>query len=101
VVSGSYLETQADGLRHAGRTDEALAAIAEAQERARTLDDHHVEAELLRLKGVCLLAQLPDDHRRAAAYFRQALAVARRQRARLPELRAAEALAQLDRDGAD
>jgi len=92
-----FLETQADGLRHAGRTDTALAVIAEAQERGNALDDHHVEAELLRLKGVCLLDQEPDDHGRAASYFRQALAVAQRQRARLPELRAAMALAHLAR----
>lgn len=90
-----FLETQADGLRHAGRTEAALAVIAEAQERGAALDDHHVEAELLRLKGVCLLDQEPGNHGRAEAYFQQALAVAQRQRARLPELRAAMALAEL------
>lgn len=90
-----FLETQADGLRHAGRPSAALSVIDEAMVHGQRLDDHHVEAELFRLRGECHLALKPNDGETAASCFRQAREVARRQRARLPELRAATALVRL------
>ncbi len=90
-----FLETQADGLREAGRPEAALAVIGEALALVERLDDHHVEAELHRLKGACLLDQSSGNAATAERCFRHALAVSRRQHALLPELRAATALARL------
>jgi len=90
-----FLETQADGLREAGRPDEALAVIDEALALAERLDDHHVEAELHRLRGACLLQLSSGQADAAERSFKRALVVSRRQRARLPELRASVALARL------
>lgn len=57
--------------------------------------DRHVEAELHRLAGECLLAAAPADKAAAEASFQRALAVSREQRARGLELRAATSLARL------
>jgi len=89
------LEILADGLRLTRRIDEALVVIEEAQYAAAGLDDHHVEAELLRLKGDCLLARSRKDTVAAARCFQQALSIAQGQGARLYEERAATALASL------
>ena len=90
-----FLETQADGLRQAGKPEEALAVIGEAQELVARLDDHHVEAELHRLQGDCLLELSAENGAAAERCFQQALTVSRRQHALLSELRAAVALARL------
>jgi predicted ATPase len=54
-----------------------------------------VAPELHRLRGELLLLQSRRDRTEAKACFEQALAIAREQGARLPELRAAISLARL------
>jgi FKBP-type peptidyl-prolyl cis-trans isomerase 2/predicted ATPase len=87
----------AEALGAAGRAadglaviDEALAAIAESGERDS-------EAELLRIEGMLYLAS-GGKEAEAEAAFDQALEVAREQKARAWELRAATALARLYHD---
>jgi predicted ATPase len=66
--------------------------------RVNRLEERWFEAHLLRLKGVALLAISPGRTAEAAACYRQAIAVARDQGARLWELRAATSLARLLRE---
>ncbi len=89
------LETLADTLRELGKTDAALAAIDEGWKFVNRLNDRHVEAELHRLKGACLLALPERREAEAEACFRQAISAARRQQAKLLELRAVMSLAEL------
>ncbi len=93
-----FLETMADTLCHLKEFDEALAVIKEARKVVGTLGDRHVEAELHRYEGKCLLGGSSADAVAAEACFQRALTVARGQRARLLELRAATDLAGLWRD---
>ena len=95
-----FLETLADALHQAGQYEEALSVIHEAQAVVERLDDHHVEAELFRLKGHCLLALSPGNKDEAEGYFHRALALAREQQARLLEVRAAAGLARMGAFGA-
>ena len=93
------------------RSDEGLEAISSAFELMRETGERHHEAELYRVKGELLL--LNDERRmmndewqtesgkeggpatEAEACFQQALAIARRQEAKLFELRAAMSLSRL------
>lgn len=71
-----------------GVNDEALAV-------GNTLGDHHVEAELHRLKGESLLGLAVADETAAETSFHQALTISRRQQAKSLELRAATSMARL------
>lgn len=93
-----FLETLADTLCHLKEFDEALAVIKEARAVVEKLGDRHVEAELHRNEGNCLLGGLHPDEAAAEVCFQRALSVARGQQARLLELRAATDLAGLWRD---
>ncbi len=97
-----YLAMLADSNARCGRANDGLAAVAEALETIARTGERYLEAELLRLKGELLLqAGSRDDPARAAdaeACFRQALAVARRQGARILELRSARSLSRLWRN---
>jgi adenylate cyclase len=79
----------------AGRTQEGLALLDEAQGLVAKTGERAVEAEVHRVKGELLLARSPSDEAQAEASFREALAVARRQSAKSWELRAATSLARL------
>jgi predicted ATPase len=85
----------------AGRTDAAGERLAEARARVQETDERWWEAELHRLEGEVLLAAAGDGGRdgdssdRAEACFHSALEVARRQKARSLELRAALSLSRL------
>jgi predicted ATPase len=72
-----------------GRTEEGLRTLDEALAAAHGTGERYYEAELYRLKGELLLAR---DHGEAATEaegcYRQAIEVARRQRAKSLELRA-------------
>jgi predicted ATPase len=59
-------------------------------------DERWFEAELYRLRGECLIAHRSGEQ--AEASFERALAVARRQSAKMWELRAAVSFARLHRD---
>jgi predicted ATPase len=74
-----------------GCINEALAAIQTNKERWR-------EAEVNRVAGEIVLKSPEPDAAKAEAYFEHALAVARRQKAKSWELRAAVSLARLRRD---
>ena len=74
----------------------ALKLITTAIQRAEKTHERHFEAELHRMRGELYLASANPTSAEAA--FQVGLRVARRQRARLWELRAAASLARLRRD---
>lgn len=82
----------------AGRTEKALAALAEGALASRTTGECWYEAELHRQEGELLLRQSIANRRAASACFYQAIAVAHRQGGRSLELRAATSLARVWRD---
>jgi predicted ATPase len=82
----------------AGHAAQGLELIAEALSCVETTGECWFEAELHRVRGKLLLALPEPDQPEAEACFRQALAVAREQDARMWELRAAASLARLWRD---
>jgi predicted ATPase/DNA-binding winged helix-turn-helix (wHTH) protein len=98
-----YLALLAEALDHMGQAEEGLAALGEALELARATGEHYYEAELHRLQGELLLRhataggrrtkgsppQAPSARREAEACFREAITLARQQRAKALELRAA------------
>jgi DNA-binding winged helix-turn-helix (wHTH) protein/predicted ATPase len=92
-----YRALLAEACGRVGRIDEGLNAVADAFADLRRTDERWWEAELHRLRGelLCLATtdlRLATD---AAACFRAALDVARRQQAKSLELRAAVSLARL------
>lgn len=78
-----------------GRFDAALSVHDEAFALGNTLGDHHVEAELHRLKGEALCGLSGANAAQAEVHFDQALSISRRQQAKSLELRTAISLAQL------
>jgi predicted ATPase len=79
-----------------GQVPEALALVAEALAQVRGSRTYFYEAELYRLRGVLVLqagGRAAEDE--AEANFRQALGIAKRQKARALELRAAVSLCRL------
>jgi predicted ATPase len=87
-----HLALLAEVLNREGKTEEALAALAEALQLVEATGERFCEAELHRLRGELLAGRSPAE---AEAAFRQALAVAGRQQARSSRLRAALGLARL------
>jgi TOMM system kinase/cyclase fusion protein len=95
-----FLALLAEACAVAGRPEEGLTALAEAQEFADATGERFWQAEIHRLQGELLLQHDPLATPDAEVYFHQALAVAHRQQARSLELRAALSLARLwDRQG--
>jgi predicted ATPase len=90
-----FLMLFADAWLRLGRPDEAQAAIKEGLVRAEATGEHFCTAELHRLSARACLARDARDARSAEAALDAALAAARRQSARLFELRAACDLARL------
>jgi DNA-binding winged helix-turn-helix (wHTH) protein/predicted ATPase len=79
-----------------GQFPEALTLVAEALNQVRGSRTYFYEAELYRLRGTLVLqigGRAGEDE--AEANFRQALAIAKRQKARALELRAAVSLCRL------
>ena len=102
----SYLVLMADALLAADRVDDGLRAVADAVETIARTGEHFYEAELYRVKGDLLLKcdlQIADEspHQQSSTRteaelcFKKAIEIARRQRARAFELRAAISLARL------
>jgi DNA-binding winged helix-turn-helix (wHTH) protein/tetratricopeptide (TPR) repeat protein len=101
----SFLLTMfAEVLGDAGKTEEGLTAIREALDASRSTGVNHHDAEIYRLKGELLLQRIGKDRTRGKANpkltevescFEQAIAIARRQQAKLFELRATTSLARL------
>jgi predicted ATPase len=92
-----YLALLAEALGRDGQFEEGLAVLAKALALARETGEEFHGAELHRLQGEFLLRHPPADDAslKAEACFRHALAIARRQKARSLELRAAVSLARL------
>ena len=85
-----------DACRMAGQWQTALGHFAEAQRLAEATEERWFQAETLRLTGDVRLGT--GDSAGAEASYGEALAIARRQSAKLWELRAATSLARLWRD---
>ncbi|MFL5251490.1 MAG: response regulator [Rhodopila sp.] len=82
----------------AGRPEQGMMEIDQALATAERNGAWFQGPDILRLKGELLRQREPDE---AAACFRKAVAIARAQSARLPELRAATSLARLLRSGVE
>jgi predicted ATPase len=85
----------AEACGQGGQMQERLAVLTEALAAAATTGECFYEAEQYRLKGEFLRMQADTRREEAEACFRQALAIAHRQQAKLWELRAATSLARL------
>jgi predicted ATPase len=79
-----------------GQPVEGLNCLAEAARIIETTEERYAEAELHRLRGDLLNAT--SDRSAAERSYRQALAVAERQSAKVWQLRASISLARLRRD---
>ena len=86
----------ADACRIAGQLPAALGHLTEAQRVTDETGERWTLAETLRLRGDVLLAM--GDPADAEAGYREAIAIAQQQSAKLWELRAAMSLARLWRD---
>jgi len=80
----------------AGQVEESLLLLDEALQIAERIGECWFAPELYRHKGQLKLRQ--GDSEAAEALYRQALAIAKKQEAKLWELRAAVSLARLSRD---
>ena len=90
-----FLGLLAQSCEDAGLADEAFEVLTKALEHADQTDERWFEAELHRLKGEWLVAHRPDHQDEAETCFRRAIEIAKKQQAKLWELRAATSLAQL------
>jgi class 3 adenylate cyclase/predicted ATPase len=91
-----FLTARADAYAMAGQPEAGLEQLAEAHNVAQATQNRWAAAETLRQRGALLLAT--DNRSAAEASFREALALARQQEARLWELRTVNGLARLWRD---
>jgi predicted ATPase len=97
----AFLSLLAEACGNAGKAEEGLSLLAEAQDLADGRQERWWQAELHRLKGELILKRSgahnsrPTDENEAEECFRQALAVAKAQKARSLELRAAMSLSRL------
>lgn len=89
------LEPLVDAYNALGMADAARTMSDEALAIGGAIGDHHIEAELHRLKGESLLGIANPDEAQAAACFRRALDISKGQRAKSLELRAAMSMARL------
>jgi len=89
-----YLSVLAEGCTQAGRFAEAQVALDEALTLVEKNDERFQEAELHRLKGELLLAEL-DNHAAAEELFVRAVEIAQRQESKAWKLRATTSLARL------
>jgi predicted ATPase len=78
--------------------DDAWQCIEKAMTTVETTDERWCEAEVRRIAGEIALMSPERDVVKAKAYFERALAIAREQRAKSWELRAAMSMARLWRD---
>jgi predicted ATPase len=85
----------ADVSAHLGHPEDSLQALAEAHTLVEQQEERWWEAEVSRLQGVLLLRQPGTPPAEAEAWLQRALDIARRQRAKSLELRAATSLARL------
>jgi len=94
----SYLSYLAGAHAELGQFDNAARCIGEAMTTLETTKERWHEAEVNRIAGEIALLPPESDIAKAEGYFERALAVAREQKARSWELRAAMSMARLWRD---
>jgi predicted ATPase len=97
-VSTLILCLQAEVHHNSGEPEEALRLLAKAINRAQRTGERYFEVDLHRIKGEVLLSLPESDPAGAAGCFGHGVALARKQKAKLWELRAATSLARLWRD---
>jgi predicted ATPase len=85
----------AEAYRKVGQTEEGLRVISEELARVNKTGQHFYEPELHRIKGELRLKHDMPDEDQAATCFQKAIEVARSQRAKLLELRAAMSMSRL------
>lgn len=90
--SGFFLAGLAEGYRAAGNLDEALETVTKAIDHAAHHGEHYYDATLYRLRGE-LLTMRDGAAVQAEADFQRAIEIARRQGAKMFELRAAVSMA--------
>jgi len=90
-----FLSMLAEGCIDADLTDEGLSALQEALTAADEHEEREHEAQIHRLKGELLLKQTDPDAVEAQKCFEWAIEIARKQSAKLFELRATVSLARL------
>jgi predicted ATPase len=91
ITMSAVLMQFAEGHAKRGRPDEGVRCLAEAAQLIETTDERFAEAELHRLQSELL--NVAGDRASAERSYHQALAIAKRQSAKLWELRAATSLA--------
>jgi predicted ATPase len=94
----TYLSTLARAYSELDQFNDAWRCIGEAMTAVETTKERWHEAEVNRIAGEIILLSPEPDARKAEAYFKRALAVARGQQAKSWELRAAMSLARFWRD---
>ena len=95
LLSPSFLASLAEGYGRIGKIETALEKIADALALIEISSEREREAELLRLKGELLQRRDNPLAAEAEACFRQAIETARRQEAKMFELRATTSLSRL------
>ena len=90
-----HMSCLAIAYRDLDRFDEAWGCISEAMTAIETTGERWYEAEVLRVGGEIAMMSPEPNPAKAEAYFEHALAVAREQRAKSWELRAATSMARL------
>jgi predicted ATPase len=96
VMKPYFLALQVEVYGMLQQYEAALHLLTDILQRAQAMERHFYDAELYRLQGELLLAQAGPRHQEEAeASLHQALDVARRQAAKMWELRAAVSLSQL------
>jgi class 3 adenylate cyclase len=92
---GWFRSMQAEAYLASGRLDEGLEAVSYGLTSGETTEQRFYEARLHRLKGELLLMQNSSNIEQAEDCYRTAIAIARRQDAKLFELGATTSLARL------
>jgi predicted ATPase len=95
IHHSEFLALLAEMYGEAGQQEEAASLLDRAQEVMRQTDERYYEAELYRLEGELLLAQDASAAPEAGNSFHRAIDVARRQHAKMCELRATVSLCRL------
>ena len=90
-----FLTLLADALRKTGQISKAVAILDEAQTHADQTGEYHWLPEILRLRGEVLLETSTHELRNAEDNFQRAITLARRQKAKVLELRSSVSLAQI------
>jgi class 3 adenylate cyclase/predicted ATPase len=97
VFAPLFLSCLASSYADMGQFDQAQRCVEEAMDAIETTKEKWWEAETNRLAGEIVLKSVTSDTAKAERYFEQALAIARKQRAKSLELRTAMSIARLRR----